>query len=65
MRTVDKLQQQGFECTLFEKRNNIGGVWLRNYVGFGVQVPLELYEWPDFPYNSDERRDRFPDGETV
>ena len=35
--------------TIFEKTNKVGGVWSANYADFGLQVPKELYEFPDFP----------------
>ena len=28
----------------------VGGVWRANYADFGLQVPKELYEFPEFPY---------------
>ena len=39
----------GFDCTLFERNNRIGGVWSDGYLNFGVQVQRELYEFPDWP----------------
>ena len=39
----------GLECTVFERNPVAGGVWSDGYLNFGVQVPRELYEFPDWP----------------
>jgi dimethylaniline monooxygenase (N-oxide forming) len=44
-----QLTAAGFDCTLFERAGEIGGVWRDGYLNFGVQVPRELYEFPDWP----------------
>jgi cation diffusion facilitator CzcD-associated flavoprotein CzcO len=43
------LIEEGVDCTLFETTDKLGGVWAENYVGFGIQVPSALYEFPDEP----------------
>ena len=47
--TARVLQQQGLDCTLFERAAVLGGVWSIGYSNFGVQVQKELYEFPDWP----------------
>ena len=47
--TARILLAQGLECTLFERRPALGGVWADGYLNFGVQVQRELYEFPDWP----------------
>lgn len=47
--TAKMLLSQGFDCTVFERNNQIGGVWTTGYLDFGIQVQRELYEIPDFP----------------
>ena len=47
--TARVLQQQGLDCTLFERAAVLGGVWSIGYSNFGAQVQKELYEFPDWP----------------
>ena len=47
--TARVLLAQGLDCTLFERRSALGGVWADGYLNFGVQVQQELYEFPDWP----------------
>ncbi len=47
--TAKTLIREGFECTVFERRSELGGVWADGYLNFGVQVQKELYEFPDWP----------------
>lgn len=47
--TARVLLGEGVQVTLFEKTNTLGGVWSNNYTGFGIQVPSNLYEFPDEP----------------
>jgi Predicted flavoprotein involved in K+ transport len=47
--TARALLAQGLDCTLFERRSALGGVWADGYLNFGVQVQRELYEFPDWP----------------
>ena len=49
MATARVLLAQGLDCTLFERRPTLGGVWADGYLKFGVQVQRELYEFPDWP----------------
>lgn len=47
--TARVLVQRGLDCTIFERATVLGGVWMDGYSNFGVQVPRELYEFPDWP----------------
>ncbi len=47
--TARQLTSEGFDCTLFERNDVLGGVWSDGYLNFGVQVQRELYEFPDWP----------------
>jgi len=47
--TAKTLLRRGYACTLFERANQLGGVWAAGYSNFGTQVQRELYEFPDWP----------------
>lgn len=51
LQTVKQLTRSGFDVTLYESRARAGGVWATGtgYYGTGLQVPYDLYEFPDFP----------------
>lgn len=51
--TGRQLITAGFDCTLFERNSELGGVWSDGYLNFGVQVQRELYEFPDWPLQDD------------
>jgi dimethylaniline monooxygenase (N-oxide forming) len=51
--TARVLLAQGLDCTVFERRAVLGGVWADGYLNFGVQVQRELYEFPDWPLPPD------------
>ena len=51
--TARVLLAQGLDCTLFERRPTLGGVWADGYLNFGVQVQRELYEFPDWSLPAD------------
>eukprot|EP00440_Ansanella_granifera_P072050 gb/GFBE01078189.1/.p1 GENE.gb/GFBE01078189.1/~~gb/GFBE01078189.1/.p1 ORF type:complete len:626 (+),score=157.37 gb/GFBE01078189.1/:1-1878(+) len=65
LQTANLLGQAGFKCTIFEKSQDVGGVWRENYADFGLQVPRELYEFPGFPYPADKNWSKFPPGPEV
>jgi len=68
LQTAVQLINVGFDdITIFEKSDNVGGVWRENYADFGLQVPKELYEFPDFPFPTErgEEWETFPKGEHV
>lgn len=47
--TARMLLANGIDCTVFERGEELGGVWADGYTGFGVQVQKDLYEFPDWP----------------
>ena len=53
------------ECTIFEQKPDVGGVWRSNYAEFGLQVPYHLYEFPGFRHSAEESKDDFPRGPEV
>jgi cation diffusion facilitator CzcD-associated flavoprotein CzcO len=63
LQVAEQLSQGNVACTLFEKANDVGGVWRQNYVDFGLQVPKELYEFPSYPFNT--KHGSFPRGPEV
>eukprot|EP00746_Dinoflagellata_sp_MGD_P066288 gnl/MRDRNA2_/MRDRNA2_27489_c0_seq1.p1 gnl/MRDRNA2_/MRDRNA2_27489_c0~~gnl/MRDRNA2_/MRDRNA2_27489_c0_seq1.p1 ORF type:complete len:651 (+),score=119.93 gnl/MRDRNA2_/MRDRNA2_27489_c0_seq1:90-2042(+) len=65
LQTARALAKRGKEVVIFEKSNNVGGVWKANYADFGLQVPKELYEFPEYPYPSGENWEKFPPGPQV
>jgi cation diffusion facilitator CzcD-associated flavoprotein CzcO len=65
LQTARALSRRGKEVVIFEKSNNVGGVWKANYDDFGLQVPNELYEFPEFPYPAGTEWEKFPCGPQV
>ncbi len=51
--TARTLRSEGIDCTVFERNATIGGVWSDGYLSYGVQVPKELYEFPEYPIPDD------------
>ncbi|MEW2915339.1 NAD(P)/FAD-dependent oxidoreductase [Leisingera sp. JC11] len=47
--TAKNLSRIGISCTIYDRNPKLGGVWADGYHGFGVQIPKDLYEFPDFP----------------
>ncbi|MBE9104248.1 NAD(P)/FAD-dependent oxidoreductase [Nostoc cf. edaphicum LEGE 07299] len=43
--------EEGYEVTLFEKRQGLGGVWERSraYPGLSIQSPRDTYAFSDYP----------------
>lgn len=64
LNTARSLTARGFEVVLFEAAPEVGGVWRSNYAGFGLQVPRNLYEFLDFPFDAVPSWD-FPSGAQV
>lgn len=62
LQTARALAKIGKDCVIFERSDNVGGVWRSNYDSFGLQVPKELYEFPEFPWPSDVRQGHYPTG---
>ena len=46
------LRARGLNVTVLEAASDVGGVWRANYAGFGLQVPKQLYEFPDLPFTA-------------
>lgn len=65
LQTARRLQEIGIAYTIFEKEEEVGGVWRKNYADFALQVPKELFEFPDFPYPENFRCEDFPTGPEV
>jgi len=65
LQTARALSRRGKEVVIFEKSDNVGGVWKANYDAFGLQVPKELYEFPEFPYPAGTNWEKFPPGPQV
>merc|ERR1719498_2330837 len=66
LQTAAELKKVGItDITIFEKADDVGGVWRENYDDFGLQVPKSLYEFPGFPYPKDQEFDLFPRGPQV
>jgi dimethylaniline monooxygenase (N-oxide forming) len=65
LQTARALSRRGKEVVIFEKSDNVGGVWKANYDAFGLQVPKELYEFPEFPYPAGTAWEKFPPGPQV
>jgi len=63
LQVAEQLSMAGLECVLFEKADDVGGVWRQNYADFGLQVPKELYEFPSFPFPAEYGS--FPKGPEV
>ena len=57
LQTIRALRAKGFDVTAFDADNGVGGLWKDNYLDFGVQVPKQLFEFPDFPFKE------VPDGD--
>ena len=57
------LSRDGHECHIFEKEDDVGGVWRKNYDGYALQVPSQLYEFRGFP--RPELDATFPSGTDV
>ena len=63
LQVSDILTAGGHDCYIFEREASVGGVWRENYVGYALQVPMELYEFPGMP--SLGKEGTFPDGKAV
>lgn len=58
-------QDKGHDVTIFERSNDLGGVWelSRSYPGIQTQSPKELYSYSDFPMP--EAYPEWPSGQQV
>jgi dimethylaniline monooxygenase (N-oxide forming) len=57
LQAVRTLKARGLDVTAYEGASTVGGVWEANYANFGVQVPKQLYEFPDYPMTDVARGD--------
>jgi dimethylaniline monooxygenase (N-oxide forming) len=64
LQTARSLLARGITPVIFESSSDIGGVWRSNYDGFGLQVPKQLYEFPDFPM-TEVARGEYPTGAQI
>lgn len=70
LQQAQAFRERGVQVTIFERASAVGGVWRENYTSFGVQVPAQLYEFPDFPYRkqsacADVCGQEYPEGADV
>jgi len=42
----------GYEVKVYDRAPKVGGLWRENYHSYGVQVPKQFYEFPDFPFEA-------------
>ncbi|HYR11989.1 MAG TPA: NAD(P)/FAD-dependent oxidoreductase, partial [Longimicrobium sp.] len=63
--TAKTLLEEGFEVTVFETEDEVGGVWARarRYPGVATQNPRDTYAFSDFPMP--RSYPEFPSGEQV
>lgn len=63
--TAKTMLEEGFEVTLFETEDEVGGVWARSrrYPGVHTQNPRDTYAFSDFPMP--RSYPEFPSGEQV
>src|SRR5688500_17094424 len=63
--TAKTLLEEGFDVTVFEKDEEVGGVWARSrrYPGLHTQNPRDTYAFSDFPMP--RSYPEFPSGEQV
>jgi dimethylaniline monooxygenase (N-oxide forming) len=63
--TAKTLLEEGFDVTVFEKDDEVGGVWARSrrYPGLHTQNPRDTYAFSDFPMP--RTYPEFPTGEQV
>lgn len=56
----------GFKVVTLEAEDDVGGVWTGNYQGYGLQVPAEFYQFPDFAYPEGMQPvPEYPSGEQI
>lgn len=63
VQAADILNQKGHEITIFDAADGPGGVWRKNYDGYALQVPSELYEFPGMRHTN--QSGYFPQGRDV
>jgi len=64
LQSVRALRAKGFDVTAYDPNPSVGGLWRQNYLSYGVQVPKQLYEFPDLEF-SEVEVGQFPSGAEV
>lgn len=64
LQSVRALRAKGFDVTAFDPNPQVGGLWRENYLSYGVQVPKQLYEFPDLDF-SEVEVGKYPTGAEV
>jgi dimethylaniline monooxygenase (N-oxide forming) len=64
LQSVRALKAKGFDVTAYDGSPNVGGLWRKNYLSYGVQVPKQLYEFPDLEF-SEVEVGKYPSGAEV
>ena len=57
LQSIRALRAKGFDVTSFDPNPNIGGLWRENYLSYGIQVPKQLFEFPDLPFDEVKKGD--------
>lgn len=66
LQTARHLIAAGIKVVVLEAASEVGGVWRQNYSGYGLQVPKDMYVFPEFPYPKDiYPKDEYPTGKEV
>ncbi|KAL6750491.1 flavin-containing monooxygenase [Haematococcus lacustris] len=50
LQVIRRLSEADFQVLALEGNGEVGGVWSKNYYGYCLQCPWDLYTFPDFPY---------------
>eukprot|EP00986_Skeletonema_menzelii_P019597 scaffold28648_cov154-Skeletonema_menzelii.AAC.1 len=64
LQTVRAMRAKGFDVTAYDPNPSVGGLWRQNYLSYGVQVPKQLYEFPDLEF-SEVEVGKYPTGAEV
>ncbi|PRW32555.1 flavo involved in K+ transport [Chlorella sorokiniana] len=60
---AQQLKHEGFDVTIYEKTDNVGGVWQSNYAGYALQVRKWHFVIPGYPWPNDESHPQYPTGQ--
>ncbi|KAK9868751.1 hypothetical protein WJX84_005726 [Apatococcus fuscideae] len=50
LQTASALKKAGLEVAILTENEDVGGVWLENYQGYGLQARNWTHEYPGLPY---------------
>ena len=64
LQTVRAMRAKGFDVSCYDPNPSVGGLWRQNYLSYGVQVPKQLYEFPDLEF-SEVPTGQYPKGAEV